>query len=111
MKTQKNTLVVFLLIISVIFTYFSPLVFAAEGPGNQNESGQGDSSGAHHQGSPNATGQMGGPGRNQTGGQNQSGPGYGNGNNTAGAQHRYQYQRQYMNINGTGNCTRVRSQY
>ena len=133
MKTQKNVIVVFLLIISVIFTYLTPLVFAEGDPSDPSNSGLGDPSDNQQQGSGNNTGQMGGPGGNQTGGnnqnnsgqmggpggnqtggQNQSGPGepgYGNGNNTAGDQHQYQYQRQYMNIDGTGNCTRIRSQY
>lgn len=106
---------VLLLIISVFFTYFTPLVFAEEGPGpgNQNQGGTGGSSGNQQQGPANNTNQM-GPGGNQTGGQNQSGPGgpgYGNENNTTGGQHRYRYQKQYMNIDGEGNCTRIRSQY
>jgi len=133
MKTQKNAIVVFLLIISVIFTYLTPLVFAEGDPSDPSNSGLGDSSDNQQQGSGNNTGQMGGPGGNQTGGtnennsgqkggpggnqtgnQNQSGPGepgYGNEDNTAGNQHQYRYQKQNMNINGTGNCTQIRSQY
>ncbi len=104
---------VFLLIISVFLTYFTPLVFAEEGPGpgDQNQGGIGNSSGNQQQGPANNTTQM-GPGGNQTGGQNQSGPGgpgQGNENNTTGGQ--YRYQKRYMNIDGDGNCTRIRSQY
>jgi hypothetical protein len=141
MKTQKNAIVVFLLIISVIFTYLTPLVFAVGEPGTPGNSGLGASLGNQLQGSSNDTSQMGGPGGNQTGGnkQNNSGqqsanntnqmggsggnqtgrqsqsspgePGYGNGNNTPGDQHQYQYQKQNMDIDGEGNCTRIRSQY
>jgi len=114
MKTHKRTMVVFLLIFSVIFTYLTPLVFAEGEPGDPSKSGLGDSSGNPQQGSPNNTSQMGGPGGNQAGGQNQSSPGepgYGDENNTVGDQHRYRYQRRSMNIDGAGNCTRIRSQY
>jgi hypothetical protein len=114
MKTQKRTIVVFLLIFSLILTYLAPLVFAGGRNGNQNTTGQGFPLENQQQGPTNTTNQTGNYGGTKTGGQNQSGPGqpgYGNENNTAGDPHRYQYQRRYMNIDGAGNCTRIRSQY
>ena len=75
MKTQKNALVVFLLIISVIFTYLTPLVFAEGDPGDPSNSGLGDPSDNQQQGSGNNTGQMGGPGGNQTGSTNENNSG------------------------------------
>jgi hypothetical protein len=107
MKNQKRAMVVLLLIVSVFFTSFTPLVFAEEEPGtgDQNQGNTGDSSGNQQQGFAKNTNQM-DPGGNQTGEQNQSGPGgpgYGDEKNTAENQHQYRYQKRYMNIEGEGN--------
>ena len=115
MKTQKKVMIVFIIIISVFFTYFTPMVSAVErlGPDDQNQNKTGNLSGNQERGPENNNNQM-SPGANQTEGKNQSGlgrPGYGNENNTAGSQYRYQYQRRYINIDGEGNFTRIRSQY
>ena len=115
MKTQKRTSVVFLLIFSLILTYLAPLVFAGGGDGNQNMTGKGSPPENQQQGSTNTNNPTGNQGGQQTGGQNKSSPGqpgYSNKNNTTGAgdQHRYRYQRRDTNIDGAGNCTRIRSQ-
>lgn len=113
MKTQKRTLVVFLLIFSLILTYMAPLVFASGGNGNQNMYGQGNSSGNQQQGSPDTTDQMGGAGGKQSGGNNQNDSGQQGGNDqnySEGGQYRHRYQRRYTIMDGAGNYTRIRSQ-
>ncbi len=116
MKTKKRTHLVLLIIFIITLAYVTPLVYAEEelGLGNPNTNGQVDSSGNQQQGPTNNSNQMGGPGGNQTQGQNQNGPGKqgnNNENNIDGSQHQYRYQRRFMNIDGEGNCTRIRSQY
>ncbi|HUS99822.1 MAG TPA: hypothetical protein VMY59_05840 [Candidatus Thermoplasmatota archaeon] len=113
MKILKKTLVVFLLTFSVIFTYLTPLVFAQGGNGNQNNYGQGNSSGNQQQGSPDLPNQTGGYGGKQGGGNNQNGSGQQgskNENYSEGGQYRHRYQRRNTIMDGAGNYTRIRSQ-
>jgi hypothetical protein len=113
MKTQKRTLVVFLLTISLISIIIAPLSSASGDNGKQNMFGQGNSTGNPQQGSPDTTNQMGGPGGQQGGGHNQNGSGQQGGydqNSTEGGHYRYRYQRRYSIMDGAGNYTRIRSQ-
>ena len=91
MKTQKRTIVVFLLMFSLILTYLTPLVFAGGGNGNPEHDWQRESPPENQQqgsGNTNKSRQE-NQGGQQTGGHNQSSPGqpgYSNKNNTTGAE-------------------------
>ncbi len=89
MKSEKRTLIVFLLITSLSFSLLGPVVISSQEFGDENINGQ-----------------IGGPSENNPG---QIGPG--GQDNTQNSQSRYQYQVQEMTIEGEGNCTRIRSRY
>jgi hypothetical protein len=114
MKTQKRTLVVFLLLTSLILLPITPIRSATDGTGKQNMYGQGGSSGAQQQSPPDTTNQMGGPGGQQGGGNNQNGSGqqggYDQNSSEGGGQYRHRYQRRFTIMDGAGNYTRIRSQ-
>jgi len=112
MKIKKRTIVVFLLVIFVIFTYLNPLVFAETDPDYQYIGGQENSPGNQQQGSPNTDNPIGGPGGNQNRGNNPNDPnqqGNDNTNPTSGKQYRYRYQKRYTIMDGAENYTRMRS--
>lgn len=109
MTSQKRSIIVGFLILSLGFSLLSPLVGAADSISDQ----QSNPPGGQSQG-PGNPGQGGPPDENQSGGNSQNGSGQGgpgNQTNTSGQKPRYQYQTRKMNIEGEGNCTRIRSQY
>ncbi len=113
MKSQKRSIIVVFLMISLGFSLLSPFVGATDGFGDQNSNSPGGSSQDQQQG-PGTPGQGGSSGENQSGGNAQNGSGQGgtrNQSNTSGQKPRYRYQTRKMNIQGEGNYTRIRSQY
>lgn len=113
MKSQKRSIIVCFLILSLGFSLLSPFVDAEDIFSDQQSNLPGGSSQDQSQG-PGTPGQGGPPGDNQSGGNSQNGSGQGgsgNHTNVSGQKPRYQYQTRKMNIQGEGNCTRIRSQY
>jgi hypothetical protein len=112
MKSHKRAMVVFLLFLSLVFTYIVPSILAQGGNGNQYMGGQENSSGNQQQGPPDNTTTTGGYGGKQSGGHNQNNSGQQRDNaqnSSGGHQYRYRYQRRYTVIDGANNYTRMRS--
>ncbi len=113
MKSQKRSIIVGFLILSLGFSLLSPLVGAADSVSDQQSNPPGGPSQGQPQG-PGTPDQGGPPDENQSGGNSQNGSGQGgsgNQTNTGGQKPRYRYQTREMNIQGEGNYTRIRSQY